>query len=606
MSGGTATDHGFDCTCQLCFYGDDVLHEAASPPPASPVAEPETVEFCEDEPRPVGLWRDRLEALPADAPLRTLEVVLRGLQEEARGLDRLGRQLLREEAVGLLRRFDAVSSPAALVDAALASEKEDLLASGGPALFEDVEAYEEPVDGASLLEEIAALVRRYIALPNEHHVTAVALWIAYTWCFNAFEVAPRLAICSPTKRCGKTTLLAVLQALVRRPLAASNVTAAVVFRAIEAYKPTLLVDEADTFLRQNEELRGILNSGHFRPTARVLRCVGDDHEPVAFDTFAPAAFAAIGSLPDTLADRSIVLEMRRRTVSDAVEDLRLDRLGVETETLRRKLARLTSDRFDQLEAAEPTVPSALENRAADNWRPLLAVAEVAGGGWPERARAAAEALRPQASDEADVKVQLLADVKAIFEETETEELPTTEILDRLYELEDRPWPEYSRGKPLTPHGLARLLRGFAIRPRRRDVADTTVRYYRREDFEDAWRRYVQPEASVQSDGIDEVTESPGQAAVNLKIQSDGQSDGEAEPSLSKRRPSLCENQIDGVKTPGQRPAPSLRQFEDRSPAVYACARCGEETKATFDADDGLCPSCRMEARRKHLVKGGSP
>ena len=174
-----------------------------------------------------------------------------------------------------------------------------------------------PVDGAVLLDEIVSAIQRYVVLPL-HAARACACWVVHTFLAEHFLVSPRLSISSPTKGCGKTTLLDVLYRLVLRPLLASNVTPAAVFRVIEKYKPCLLIDEADTFLGINDELRGILNSGH-RKGGAVLRVTGDDLEPRQFATFAPCGIALIGTLPPTLADRSIPVELNRRRPNEPVE-----------------------------------------------------------------------------------------------------------------------------------------------------------------------------------------------------------------------------------------------------------------------------------------------
>ena len=208
--------------------------------------------------------------------------------------------------------------------------------------LEDPEPWADPVNGAALLDAIAATFTRYLALPA-HASTALALWVLHTYTFQAWFTSPFLAITSPVKRCGKTLLLIVLGALVPRRLFASNVTPAVLFRTIEKYGPTLLIDEADTFIRDNDELRGVLNSGHTRTTAVVIRAVGDDHDPRAFSTWCPKAIALIGRLPDTLADRAIEIAMRRRTAGERVERLRQDRIEGECADLRRQAARWAAD-----------------------------------------------------------------------------------------------------------------------------------------------------------------------------------------------------------------------------------------------------------------------
>src|SRR5271169_1215879 len=179
-----------------------------------------------------------------------------------------------------------------------------------------------PVDGAKLLDELSATIRRYMVMAVEA-VHTVALWVLFTYLLDAFETSPRLAITAPQKRCGKTTLLSLLYQLTWRPLAAANLTPAVAFRVIEAARPTLLIDETDTFVRENDELRGVLNSGHSRATAFVIRCQGEDNQPRCFSTWAAIALAGIGKLPTTLADRSIEIKLKRKTTSEPVQ--RLDR-----------------------------------------------------------------------------------------------------------------------------------------------------------------------------------------------------------------------------------------------------------------------------------------
>jgi Protein of unknown function (DUF3631) len=246
----------------------------------------------------------------------------------------------------------------------------------------ETEPWTEPVEGAECLSAVAAQVRRYIAMPPGAD-TIVALWAMHTWCFDCFQCFPRLAITSPEKGCGKTTLLDVLGCLVRRPLPTSNATVSAIFRIVEKDRPTLLIDEADTFLKENDELRGILNSGH-RKGGSVLRTVGDNHEPRVFSTEAPAAIAMIGQLPDTLEDRSVSVSLRRRKPTEHVESFRFDR----TEHLRvlaRKMMRWATDNEIKLAGMDPDMGE-LQNRMADNWRCLFAIADSAGGTWPAEVR----------------------------------------------------------------------------------------------------------------------------------------------------------------------------------------------------------------------------
>jgi hypothetical protein len=240
-----------------------------------------------------------------------------------------------------------------------------------------------------LLFEIAAQLERHVMLPHEAAV-AVALWIMHAYCFDAFTISPRLVITSPEKRCGKTTLLRVVQALVPKSLAAATLPPP---RCSARSRSIGLIDEADTFLPDNEELRGVINSGHERE-GRVIRLVGEDFEPSAFSTFCPTVIAAIGSLPGTIDDRGITIAMRRRLASESIVPFRSDRAG-HLHELASKAARWVADHEYALRDADPDTPEALHDRACDNWRPLLAIADLAGGDWPQKVRSAAQTLSTQ-------------------------------------------------------------------------------------------------------------------------------------------------------------------------------------------------------------------
>ncbi len=360
---------------------------------------------------------------------------------------------------------------------------------GRDVVFEDIDLWPNAVNGVALLDGLAATFSTYLALPD-HASTALALWTIHAFTFDNWYASPFLAVTSPAKRCGKTLLLIVLGALVPRRLFAANVTPAVLFRTIEKYRPTLLIDEADTFIKDNDELRGVLNSGHTRTTAVCIRAVGDDHDPRAFSTWCPKAIALIGKLPGTLDDRAIEIKMRRRTAGESVARLRQDRIDVECRRLRQQAARWSDDHQDQLRDADPDVPAALHDRAGDCWRPLLAIADAAGGAWPALAREAALALSGVDEDD-DIGSKLLLDIRAVFaDENDPDVLGSTTIIEKLVAMEDRPWSEWSHGRPLSPMKLAWMLKGYSVMPAGKvRVGDKTVRAYRRTSFTDAWTRY---------------------------------------------------------------------------------------------------------------------
>ena len=255
-------------------------------------------------------------------------------------------------------------------------------AQGQAVMLPDTEPWPEPVDGARTLDEVAAIISRYVMLPAKT-VNAVTLWCAYSHAFKAFVHSPRLNLFSPEKGCGKTTLLDVITTMTPRSLRTENITAAVLFRLVDSQSPTLLLDECDTYLRDNDELHGLLNAGHKRG-AQAVRCEGENNKVRVFNAFAPAVLAGIGSLSSTLHDRSIVIRLMRAKPGEVAIHFDSRRTQAEAE-LCRKLARWAADNFATLEAADPQLPPNAFNRLANNWRPLFAVAELAGGDWAQRA-----------------------------------------------------------------------------------------------------------------------------------------------------------------------------------------------------------------------------
>ncbi len=306
----------------------------------------------------------------------------------------------------------------------------------------DIEPCPDPVDGAQLLDDLARLVRRHVVLPNAAAET-LALWVLHTYAFELRDVSAYLGIESPEKRCGKTTLLGVLSELVSRPVIAANISSPAFFRVIEELRPTLLIDEADTLLRGNDELRGILNAGYSRKTAFVVRVASQSAEGrdssnapasrdsetaprlVRFSCWCPKAIAAIGRLPETLADRCIVIRMQRKSAEEVCERLR----DLEAAELRRRCARFVRDHAARIAAIRPQAPPELNDRAAD-------------------------------------------------------------IIEELNRYADRPWHELTRSRPLDGRILARLLSPYGIGPRSLRIGELRGKGYRRADFTDAFQRYI--------------------------------------------------------------------------------------------------------------------
>ena len=354
-------------------------------------------------------------------------------------------------------------------------------------IIEDLEPWEESVDGEHLLDEIKSILKSHVVF-DEYSVTACALWIVLTYVYDAFRILPMLGITSPEKRCGKTTLLEVLQGLTRSALLASNITPSAFFRVIEAYHPCLLVDEFDTFIKDNDELRGIVNSGHTRKLAYVIRTNMETMEAEIFSTWGPKAIAMIGNLPDTNKDRSISIRLKRKLSGESVRKISLD-FDLEQLPLRRKCERWGQDNIDRLKSARPDIPNVGNDRATDNWTPLIALAELAGGQWPELANRAIKALE-MTDDKDTIRQMLLADIKVIFKKKDIDRISSKILVEELVEIEDHPWGDWRRGKPITQTGLARLLKPFNIRSKTIRLEMKTPKGYELQQFEDAFKRYL--------------------------------------------------------------------------------------------------------------------
>ena len=440
--------------------------------------------------RAAGLTTEDLRENPSRS---VVEARLRKLSERLQGCDQLRRATVKGEAIDLLKKA-GVSNPAEMVRAALVEEsgvKES--ASPFKAFFEDPEPWPTSMPTSELLKNIAGTIKRFVVLP-QGGALIVALWVVFTFCIDAFRIAPLLVITSPEKRCGKTTLLDLIMRLVRRPVPAVNITPAALFRVIEKYSPTLLLDEADTQslgpTGENDELRGCINSGHRRDMAQIVRTVGEDHEPAVFSTWCPKAIALIGKLHETLRDRSIEIAMRRKSASEQVERFSVTtELEAELSTLQRQAFRWASDNIDLLRQVECEPPEELNDRARDNWRPLFAIAHLAGPQWIQQARLAALSAHAIEEDES-TPVLLLSDIRNLFGEERTDRLFSSQLIAGLKAIEEHPWADWSRGKGLSASQLAKMLKPFGIAPGSIRVGPDVGKGYHLDQFQDAFSRYL--------------------------------------------------------------------------------------------------------------------
>jgi hypothetical protein len=366
----------------------------------------------------------------------------------------------------------------------------------------------EPRPFAALLDSICAFLQRYIVFQYPEQPVAIALWVAHAWALDAFEYTPYLHIASPEKQCGKTRLLDCLELLTPKPWRAVLPTEAVLFRTIEHDLPTLLLDELDAVFgnskdERKEPLRALLNAG-FERKATVPRCVGPNHNVKHFAVFCAKALAGIGRLPDTVRDRSVPIQLVRRSRNERVERFRKCEAERAITSLRNELEAWWKQAGNTalLRDSRPYVSDELSDRQADICEPLLAIAELAGGDWPQRAERALVKLCCQTEKDESIGTKLLNDMRTIFNDSEADRLSTKEILEALVGLEtDAPWAEWweddLKNQKIKSCGgkLARKLKPYAIKAKvLRLPGEPQARGYMRQDFEEAWDRYCPPVA----------------------------------------------------------------------------------------------------------------
>ncbi len=360
--------------------------------------------------------------------------------------------------------------------------------------------WESEVEGSELLDAIAHEVRRFFVI-GEEQLTAVVLWIVHTHAHDEARVSPYLWFWSPVKGCGKSNLLSLMKALVHNPLLCTSITASVLFRTIQAFKPTMLIDEIDKFLSNNLELRGIFQDGHRRGGKVPRNVMGPDGNYTVefFSTWAPRVIAGLNRLPAEIGDRAIkvTLQMMLSVEEHTVEDLDELELTNQQLPLKRKIIRWVQDHRENLRRNwKPELPTLPTPRARDNWRAFAAIADECGGAWPERVRLACVELSGAEASQRDDGLDMLRSIKMIFDDQFADRIRSVDLLEKLNEMEDQKWPSYNDGQwKIKPAQVAELLSPFGIRPDRiwfgPHATRSQFRGYMKEWFQNSWDRYLQ-------------------------------------------------------------------------------------------------------------------
>jgi Protein of unknown function (DUF3631) len=372
----------------------------------------------------------------------------------------------------------------------------------------------QPRPLGELLDAVVGILRRYVVFPLQEEATVIAAWIAHTWLFDAFDYTAYLFVFSAAKRSGKSRVLEVIEQLAKNPRLTPGASAAALMRSNdESSPPTMLLDEVDTIYSNKgdseaENTRRFLNAG-YRRGSKFLRCVGQgaDIHVKEFPAFCPKAFAGIDRcLPDTVLDRSLPIELERQSREEKAERFREREVRAVVARIRAELEAWGQQPgvIDMLRDARPVLPEELNDRQQDITEPLLAIADLAGGEWPNSLRSALVKLCTNEED-ADIGVKLLGAIKAVFDSTGDNKLTTDDILHALVAIEDGPWAlmfedALKLNKLQTAASkLAKKLKpyktpdGKKIKPRSIKLGDGTVaRGYYKEDFWAAWGKYLPP------------------------------------------------------------------------------------------------------------------
>jgi hypothetical protein len=524
-----------------------------------------------------------------------------------------GKRPGRDHALEEAELLGGIATLVQIVEAAVGKDLADHIAAGRT-LDELVPVDWWPADnedGAELLDDIREVVAKFCVLPGKYESIAVVLWVVLTHLLEKFDYAPRLHIRAPEKRSGKTRLLTIIKGLVYSPLPTANCTTAYIYRSIGNDRPpTLLFDEVDALFgskkaaENNEDLRALLNAGAERD-APVGRTIGPNHTPQEFNTFAMAALTGIGRLPDTIEDRAVVLAMKRRTRGEKVASYRKRRDEARLHELRTRIITWADAVREKAGAEYPDLP--IDDRAADIWEPLVTVADLAGGHWPELARAAAVALSAESAedDSQSLNIKLLNDIETLLVEGAIGGfIKSADLCEKLRKLDESPWEDMM----LTPPKLGRRL-ADNFRIRTRHSADRKGRGYHLADFFDAFTRYPCPTLS------NPVPHTPEQhkRSENLHVQTPSPTpftdypepnDVNGEQTLPSDCPSTgdqgVDGVVDGVRTcNGEKGNPSSETLNtgldwfgrgdgENSATDEYCWDCGTELT---EAAAGYCTEC---------------
>ena len=379
------------------------------------------------------------------------------------------------------------------LDRIVKQERQGLELAKIATLTTDIEPYTSRVNGDELAHEILHIVKSHIVC-NDAVAIAITLWIFFSWCVEVAYIAPIAWINAPMPRCGKTQLATLMGKMCKKPIMASSISPPALFRTIERYKPTFIIDEADSFFNGNVDLKNIINCGFSRDNPFVWRCVGDNNEPMPFDVFGAKVISGIGKLAPTVMDRSISLTLRRALPNERKQKVKnLPKATIET--IKAKLARWTDDNIDTVAKAKPILPEHVYNREFDTWEILFQIADTLGDDWLQLITNACLFITQSEPKQPSINEELLSDIKAVFEWQQVDRITTRDLLTALISVDEdgltKLWATINKGQPITDRQLATRLNEFKIKSSKINTSnESQKRGYYLADFLDAFNRYL--------------------------------------------------------------------------------------------------------------------
>jgi hypothetical protein len=353
----------------------------------------------------------------------------------------------------------------------------------------DIEPWGEPVDTRALLDALTTQIRRYVVFHQKEALPMVALWVGFAWCHEIATHSPFLVFQAPDRNTAKTTTSKVVGRLAPRGQVIVEPTIAALYQLINREHPTLIIDDADQLLPRKPELVHMLNASWTRDTSVVRgRSKGG---AVKYDLFCGKILNGIyleAHLKPATRSRCIIVDMLPALEHEQTVNYRQADADEEFITLQRKLLRWSQDHMPGLKKAQPDMPKGHINRQADNWWLLFAIADLAGGGWPKLARAAARAFMPE--EEPSVGGRLLIAFYEMFQKL-GKQISSDQVVAKLNADEEGEWASY-HGRPINKQAVANLLKPYRIKPGWiYPKGKPQQRGYRAEWFETAFKHFLQ-------------------------------------------------------------------------------------------------------------------